>query len=136
MKNNKKYSNKQLLVSQLGSMLPYHTKVDYRGSIVDLTEQCRSVSLELCRPYLRPMSSMTRDESKELTLYVFSYDDTEYLGDGKWCYEDYIYVGDGIYRLNYNEVSRAIEWLNEHHFDHRGLIEMGLAVEAPEDMYR
>ena len=136
MKNSKKDSTKQLLVSQLGSMLPYHTKVDYRGGIVDLTEQYRSVSLELCRPYLRPMSSMTRDESKELTLYVFSYDDTEYIGDGKWCYENYIYVGDGIYRLNYYEASRAIEWLNEHHFDHRGLIPMGLALEAPEDMYK
>lgn len=136
MKNSKKDSNKQLLVSQLGSMLPYHTKVEYRGSIVDLTEQYRSVSLELCRPYLRPMSSMTKEESEELTLYAFACSSTDFLDDGKWFHRDFIYVGDGIYRLKYNEASRAIEWLNEHHFDHRGLIEMGLAVEAPEDMYR
>lgn len=26
-------------------------------------------------------------------------------------------------------------WLNEHHFDYRGLIAKGLAIEAPKDMY-
>ena len=29
-----------------------------------------------------------------------------------------------------------VDWLNAHHFDHRGLIPMGLALEAPEDMYK
>ena len=28
-----------------------------------------------------------------------------------------------------------VDWLNKHHFDYRGLIEIGLALEAPEDMY-
>ena len=28
-----------------------------------------------------------------------------------------------------------VDWLNKHHFDYRGLIEKGLALEAPEDMY-
>ena len=27
------------------------------------------------------------------------------------------------------------DWLNKHHFDYRGLIEKGLALEAPEGMY-
>lgn len=30
----------------------------------------------------------------------------------------------------------AVDWLNSHHFDYRGLIEKGLALEAPEDMYK
>ena len=30
----------------------------------------------------------------------------------------------------------AVDWLNAHHFDYRGLIEKGLALEAPEDMYK
>jgi hypothetical protein len=29
-----------------------------------------------------------------------------------------------------------VDWLNTHHFDHRGLIPMGLALEAPEGMYK
>jgi hypothetical protein len=28
------------------------------------------------------------------------------------------------------------DWLNAHHFDYRGLIPMGLALEAPKDMYK
>lgn len=28
------------------------------------------------------------------------------------------------------------DWLNAHHFDFRGLIEKGLALEAPEQMYK
>jgi hypothetical protein len=30
----------------------------------------------------------------------------------------------------------CIDWLNKHHFDYRGLIEKGLALEAPEDIYK
>jgi hypothetical protein len=30
----------------------------------------------------------------------------------------------------------AVDWLNAHHFDYRGLIEKGLALEASEDMYK
>ena len=29
-----------------------------------------------------------------------------------------------------------VDWLNKHHFDYRGLIEKGLALEAPEGMYK
>jgi len=28
------------------------------------------------------------------------------------------------------------DWYNAHHFDYRGLIEKGLAIEAPEGMYK
>ena len=34
-----------------------------------------------------------------------------------------------------DEISEFIDWLNENHFDYRGLIPMGLALEAPEGMY-
>ena len=30
----------------------------------------------------------------------------------------------------------VIDWLNEHHFDYRGLINLGLALEALKGMYR
>jgi hypothetical protein len=30
----------------------------------------------------------------------------------------------------------AEDWANKNHFDYRGLIPMGLALEAPEDMYK
>lgn len=61
-------------------------------------------------PYLRPMSSMTEEEKLE---YVIVWDSRQpYLP------------------------TEAMDWLNAHHFDYRGLIENGLALEAPEEMYK
>ena len=61
-------------------------------------------------PYLRPMSSMTEEErTKKDELF-------------------------GSYILDNNPA--YIDWLNAHHFDYRGLIEKGLALEAPEEMYK
>ena len=33
-------------------------------------------------------------------------------------------------------VSQFMDWLNAHHFDYRGLIKRGLALEAPVEMYK
>lgn len=66
------------------------------------------------KPYLRPMSSMTKEEYEE--YYNISYGITN-IGS-KYRYYD------------------LCDWLNEHHFDYRGLIEKGLALEAPEGMYK
>ena len=67
---------------------------------------------QLIKPYLRPMSSMTAEESSSLGGYP---------NDGCMFPED---------------APEYIDWLNEHHFDYRGLIEKGLALEAPKDMYK
>ena len=64
--------------------------------------------LKEVKPYLRPMSSMTEEEKVKLSLsqiYAFTH---------------------------YNEIAK-IDWLNEHHFDYRGLIDKGLAIEVTED---
>ena len=34
-----------------------------------------------------------------------------------------------------NGVDELVDWINAHHFDYRGLIEKGLALEASKDMY-
>lgn len=65
------------------------------------------------KPYLRPMSSMTEEEYKEFNQIEFN---AAQLG----MYEDCM----------------RIDFLNSHYFDYRGLIEKGLALEAPEGMYK
>jgi hypothetical protein len=58
-------------------------------------------------------------------------------------YIDFV-VDDGlvnteIKRFWYDEIVSSIkifDWLNSHHFDYRGLIEKGLAIEAPDGMYK
>ena len=89
-------------------------------------------SLNAVKPYLRPMSSMTEEEFQELHSICphSTFNKTNVPG---WI------IGiDGseygrISRID--EISKLLDWLNAHHFDYRGLIEKGLALEATEGMY-
>jgi len=77
----------------------------------------------MCKPYLRPMSSMTMDEIKYKLSKFFKIINTNIEGIGY------------IPTLNSGSAIEYINWLNENMFDYRGLIEKGLALEAPEGMY-
>ena len=72
-----------------------------------------------CKPYLRPMSSMTEEEKKMLENYIST---------------ETIVSRGGLY-----DVLRAqrhtTNYLYSRHLDVLGLIEEGLALEAPEGMY-
>ena len=70
------------------------------------------------KPYLRPMSSMTEEEYTDLCLSC----------TWLWFENDLRTVTHGDHK--------CYDWLNKHHFDYRGLIEKGLALEAPENMYK
>lgn len=112
----------QLLIKDLCARLPYHLlgrdafgktremKVIYpTGTIIAQEidgENCSSCGFI---PYLRPMSSMTKDERYEYN---------------NLCIKN-----------SSQDTAKSIDWLNAHHFDYRGLIEKGLALEAPEGMY-
>ena len=85
------------------------------------------------KPYLRPMSSMTEEERDE--LWHLS---EEYFGK---AIDKQIEESLSSSNRNESEIleyiasSVIVDWLNVHHFDHRGLIEKDLALEAPEGMY-
>lgn len=114
---------KQLLLRDLCARLPYGVRVKeleptkelelYLTSIYHDTVQVETMtggimacSIEAIKPYLRPMSSMTEDEEDEL------------------------------YSARMGNYGEDVDWLNAHHFDYRGLIKKGLALEAPEGMYK
>lgn len=80
----------------------------------------------VCKPYLRPMSSMTEEEKREYNLFFFG---TEPLG----C-DFSAYAVEHLTLYDF-DAANLIDWLNAHHFDYRGLIEKGLALEAQEGMY-
>ena len=91
-------------------------------------------SIEIVKPCLRPMSSMTEEEKEKLKREFCI--DIQEEDNGRHT-ETYGYIT--IYH-DFNGESwyipfEAIDWLNAHHFDYRGLIEKGLALEAPEGMY-
>ena len=76
-------------------------------------------------PYLRPMSSMTDEEEIEMTQILEEVYDSSFTMDK--LVEDV--------RMQEYIPSKYVDWLNKHHFDYRGLIPKGLALEAPKDMY-
>lgn len=59
------------------------------------------------------------------------------LGKGVEIHDVFISIIDSsINTFSYLELQAVFDWLNAHHFDYRGLIEKGLALEAPEEMYK
>ena len=124
---------KELLLKALCELLPYEVKVgvymyttkNYFTTTLksinptDGTFQVGSVhygDLSRCKPYLRPMSSMTEEER-------YGYEGTRY--------QTFLENGES----ERSDTADTFDWLNAHHFDYRGLIDMGLALEAPEGMY-
>ena len=92
------------------------------------------------KPYLRLLSSMTEEEAKEICILYGLKDILSIKITDK--YIDVV-VDDGVCSTEirtiwYDEIISSIEifdYLNVNHFDYRGLIPKGLALEAPEGMY-
>lgn len=128
---------KQLLLKDLCARLPYGVKLDnvLKLRSIDRLTQIVGCSgsdkkIDCIKPYLRPMSSMTEEEKKE---YESFFSIGEYSCGGSLYGEEYEYIADGP-----DDISQSIclfDWLLAHHFDYRGLIPMGLALEAQEGMY-
>lgn len=132
---------KQLLLKVLCAMLPYNVKVDItyskeHGSSDRLricSEGCLMLNTDVLglyiedeiylKPYLRPMSSMTEEERKEYHSLCYE-EEREQIEYGEW-----------ITRVYYHDTIESIDWLNKHHFDYRGLIPMGLSIEAPSETW-
>lgn len=82
-------------------------------------EESGHIPLDVVKPYLRPMGTMTDEEKEELV--------SKHI---KLVFED----------KNYNPETVAVDidgfdWLNKKMFDFRGLIPKGLANVAPDGMY-
>ena len=126
-----KKEEKELLLKDISARLLYRICVEhtsgFRGILHDITvyftynedntikdylcytnffknEPCK---IEFFKPYLFPMSSMTEEQKKELQSLM---------------------AQDG-YRILYHTI-KSYDYLNKHHFDYRGLIPMGLAIDA------
>ena len=111
---------KQLLLKDLCARFPYGVicRLSAKDVDVSITEKLKIGGLEHfisgtldVKPYLRPMTSMTKEERK-------------------------IYMEIGSHLCGEIVAKTMIDWLNKNNFDYRGLIEKGLALEAPEGMYK
>lgn len=113
--------HKELLLKDLCARLPYGVKFlreswnyewDQELSVIEVLEDIdkdgyinntKVYNVEDIKPYLFPLSNMTEEQEKEW-LYTLSSD----------------------YHITYD----TVDWLNKNHFDYRGLIPMGLAIDA------
>ena len=111
---------KELLLKDLCARVPYHPKGrvvnNYNGAAYEEWLTCATFTMftsitNNCRLYLRPMSSMTEEEQ---------------------TYWDYV-SSDGGWGITEGLISECADWLNTHHFDYRGLIEKGLAIEVTKE---
>ena len=136
-----KKEDKELLLKDLCARLPYGVKCEnfnhvYGKNVFEVTDirnngyiygvinnqHCWAVfdSLEL-KPYLFPLSSMT-EEQKE-----------EYNSE---CNKDLKTLQEAVLNRTYTKTRietplyYGIDWLNANHFDYRGLIEKGLAIDC------
>lgn len=132
---------KQLLLRDLCVRLPYGvilqlnllegetinsrlTGIDEDGNLTaDVPADC-AFSIENVKPYLRPITSITKSEKQEIRNFFRKCIDDLH---GKSSEEQFF--------LGFCQDAESLDYLNIHHFDYRGLIEKGLALEALEGMY-
>lgn len=117
---------KELLLKDLCARLPYGVKINesIQGdfTVIGLTtervfttcetEGCHNdFPIECVKLYLFPISNMTEEEQRTLDSMCNGVEMVSRLS--------------GLKMFN-----KAFNWLNENHFDYRGLIEKGLAIDA------
>lgn len=113
--------DKELLLKDLTARLPYCVKIELtwwvmdEGTYVNVTLEPEHIEQLLnnenyiteIKPYLFPLSSMTEAQKNEY----------QYITE-RWMYDSSYSISD------------STDWLNKNHFDYRGLIPMGLAIDA------
>lgn len=144
-----KQEEKELLLKDLSSRLPYRVKILHNGW--DFDKDCdyntietligiddrfiytlwrgkkdkhsivEPLSITNYKPFLRSMSLMTEEERKEYKGFIVHREHVNAQGQ-EWDIDCFCF----------GSVSRLIDWLNAHHFDYRELIEKGLAIEVTE----
>ena len=142
--------NKNLLLKDISARLPYGVIVETpkgKGHVCDINLTIFGIEIgvninptirdtfdiEDIQPYLYPLSSMTEEQMEELkglcNMYIperFNYDD----------YHPYAYRGIKVlykhvdYNYKFDFKMDVIDWFNKNHFDYRGLIPKGLAIDA------
>ena len=147
-------TDRELLIKEISSRLPYGIKVQVFGWDEEKGEvavplkvysintdgyisldynhyDVESVYIEDCLLYLRPMSSMTEEEKKEFQSFFPGCFGDQWLDIEEGIIE--IFECSSTMTLYLYDFERMIDWLNAHHFDYRGLIEKGLAIEVTKE---
>lgn len=129
---------RKLLTKDLCSRLPYGVKVqttftridgekvNYGIETFDLIAAANVFEYNLMevKPYLFPLSAMTEEVCDEIE---------EILNEDGLPVYDFMSDGDIVFRqgeVSVRTFSKVIDCLDRNHIDHRGLIPLGLAIDA------
>lgn len=139
---------KNVLIKDTCGRLPYGVKArvysywneEYVDDVIvgiDIEEDdflCSTIpgvrcEISLVKPYLIPLSCMTEEQYDEMEKIV-SNDYMDHMRITNEMREKVDFITHWpLYSPD------VIDWFNRNHFDYRGLIEMGLALKAPDGMY-
>ena len=125
---------KELLLKDICARLPYGVKIKLirwdidEGLYINTTLEPDDIEMLLndkegdteIKPYLFPLSSMTEEQKKYITDRWGINEEFDFEINPDW----------GEYFVELGDIVDFIDWLNENHFDYRGLIEKGLAIDA------
>lgn len=120
--------NKQLLLKDLCARLPYGVRARFCDGVKDEIDDVWDIDMfsgainadyiiDDVKPYLRLLSSMTEEEKKEYHSVII---------ESQNC----------SFENSESSTTKVNDWLLSKHFDVRGLIKKGLALEASENMYK
>lgn len=127
---------RQLLIRDLACRLPYNVVVgcteddepDTFFKCILTGEMLQTIIYKTeyfnYTPFLRPMSSMTEEEKNVFHKLVMRFNEYELFY--------YNLQNRNVYEYLFTYTSELLDWLNANHFDYRGLIERGLAIEVTE----
>ena len=129
--------DKELLLKDLCSRLPYGVKVSYYdldeevlkcGTLEGVERSFVTVDgfqweITDIKPYLFPLSSMTEEQKEELESLGWNFDNFEIhnVSECLGTYREYVAHSDCF---------NLIDWLNKNHFDYRNLIDKNLAIDC------
>ena len=124
---------KDLLLQDICSRLPYGVKVEYENEIFDVEyvspmyEEVKldipetwTISVSEVKPYLFPLSSITKEQWKEIS-------DIQIKESLKSIDSNNDYMSNPLFSIGDLKV---LDWCYANHIDYRGLIPMGLAIDA------
>jgi len=140
--------DKELLLKDLCMRLPYGVICEFKRStlnvlynnIYDNTLTINNIEYvvkddSVVRPYLRPMPSMTESEASDMFNVIYpkhklinvEIEKDRVRFSNKDEYSKYYHI-----TLFFNQIYslEQLDYLNEHHFDHRHLIEKNLALDC------
>ena len=132
--------DKELLLKDLCARLPYGVKIELTWWVMN-EGTCMSTTLEPdhieqirndevgnaeIKSYLRPMSSMTEEQCFDFYCR-FVENEIDYNDFKKYYFDGCLW--NKVLTL-ISDCGDIIDWLNKYHFDYRGLIEKGLAIDV------